>query len=134
MWIPWGDGAAFDAMEARTRKGFRQLQKAPIPRTALVGDLYRLLQSFSLIVSDTYHVCVNAWRMGVPAVCIADIHPETAESVSSGHAYAWRDKRQCFYAMYDAMPYFTYFSELTDRKWRPRRVYQLTQLFNRPQV
>ncbi len=134
MWIPWGDGSAFDSMEKQAAKGLGRVEQPPVARPVQVGDLYRMLQGCAVVVSDTYHVCVNAWRLGTPAICVADTIPQHAESVSSGKGFAWRDKRACFYAMYDAMEFFTHAQELTDRKWRPRRVYQLSQLLGREEV
>jgi hypothetical protein len=34
------------------------------------GEILSDLSGYEFIVSDTYHLCVNAWRMGIPAVCI----------------------------------------------------------------
>ena len=40
--------------------------------TCGTGDLLRQLSHYEFVVTDTYHVCVNAWRLGVPAFCFYD--------------------------------------------------------------
>jgi len=48
--------------------------------TWTLGDLLRQLGRYEFIITDTYHICVNAWRLGIPAVCIGveqpNIHAE----------------------------------------------------------
>lgn len=40
------------------------------PDLATLGDLLAALPQYHFIISDTYHLCVNAWRVGTPAVGI----------------------------------------------------------------
>ena len=48
-----------------------------------VVDLLRMVANCDFIVTDTYHLCVNAWRMQVPAVCIGLSQPNVDFSNSS---------------------------------------------------
>jgi hypothetical protein len=127
-WLPWGDASAFEERGQTIRKNFRELNMPDRPGRPLVGDLFKMLSSYSLVISDTYHVCVNAWRLGVPAICVADTIFKGRLSISNGHAYAWRDKRQAFFSMYDANEFYVYDHELDDKDWRQRRIYQLSQV------
>ena len=45
------------------------------PAPAMLGDLLAALPRYRFIITDTYHLCVNAWRVGTPAVCIAAPQP-----------------------------------------------------------
>jgi hypothetical protein len=75
-----------------------------------LGDLFHLLRHYRFVVTDTYHLCVNAWREGVPAVCITQpddvpglmLSPGTLavaqQSISEG-------KKSAFYSMYDAQDF-----------------------------
>ena len=47
--------------------GFKLPGKYPTP-----GEILSELSGYEFIVTDTYHLCINAWRMGVPAVCIGE--------------------------------------------------------------
>jgi hypothetical protein len=33
-------------------------------------ETLKLLDECSLVISDTYHLCVNAWARGIPAICV----------------------------------------------------------------
>lgn len=124
-WLPWGDASAFEERGKLIHRHFRQMAMPDRQGRPLVGDLFRMLSSYAVVISDTYHVCVNAWRLGVPAICVADTIFKGRMNVNSGHSYAWRDKRQTFYSMYDANEFFVFDAELEDRTWRQRRIYQL---------
>lgn len=47
--------------------GFKVFDKPPAP-----GDILTELSSYEFIISDTYHLCINAWRLGIPAICIGE--------------------------------------------------------------
>jgi hypothetical protein len=42
------------------------------------GDLLTAVQRYRFIVTDTYHLCVNAWRVGTPAFCFGSDEPSDA--------------------------------------------------------
>jgi hypothetical protein len=67
------------------------------------------LQGLEVLISDTYHACVNAWSFGIPAICLVD-DSDTALPVNSGAG--GRDKRVVFYWTYNAGPFLVYASEL----------------------
>ncbi len=126
-WLPWGHAPAFWPMQGRRRlravwpeldrglestAGWRRARltvdaarKGPEPAepvpsfSALTQELLRC----DLVLTDTYHLAVNAWSLGVPAVCITDV-PRASWSVNSGSADSWRDKREDLYSQLDALP------------------------------
>jgi hypothetical protein len=106
-----------------------EIREDPTPPT--LGDLQRMLGHCEVVISDTYHVCVNAWRLGVPAVCLGQALVRQPDNINSGNAFAWRDKRQVFYGMHDAMEYYVYIEELADRSWRRKRLEQLVALLQK---
>ncbi|MBV8201510.1 MAG: hypothetical protein JOZ15_12885, partial [Acidobacteria bacterium] len=94
-----------------------------------IGDLLGRCGSYAFVLSDTYHVCVNAWRAGVPALCIGTAAPNPQGfDVSAGWFGAWRDKRYAFYAMHDAMEYYVFSEELAHGGGLGNRVLQATEL------
>lgn len=63
------------------------------------GDLLASLPKYRFIISDTYHLCLNAWRSGTPAVCIGSPQPGR----SFGDFLSLNDlKKHVFYVSYDA--------------------------------
>jgi hypothetical protein len=69
----------------------------------------------------------------VPAVCIGQALVADADNINSGSRFAWRDKRQVFYGMNDALEYYVYAEELEDRRLRRQRLEQLTSLLQNAQ-
>jgi hypothetical protein len=128
-WLPWGDRAAFSCLDVpRMRKAFPKMIVGRGPEGMTVSDVVAAVGDCRLIVTDTYHLCVNAWRLGVPAICIANATPDVAWNWNSGHAYCWRDKRHTFYATHDALEYFVHASEVDHRRSRRRRLDQIVDL------
>jgi hypothetical protein len=129
VWQPWGDRAAFPALQMAQRSSeVRQLPEfsdAPSPGFAHASSI--LLQH-DCVVTDTYHICVNAWSQGLPAVCIAAPPPDGTRNVNSGLAFAARDKRHTFYAMYDALDFYVVRADLTHPESRARRIEHIARL------
>ena len=120
-WIPWGTAHSFPAMRYQVRE--------PEPDTPpLLGDLLELIRRYRLVITDTYHLCVNAWNLGVPAICVGQGVVRAPNNVNSGWAFAWRDKREVFYAMHDALECSVHAQELGPAPWRERRLAQLVEL------
>lgn len=71
------------------------------------GDVFAALKEYRFIITDTYHLCLNSWRVGTPAICIG--------SGSSPNQRAAHDKKkECFFNMYDANSFYVYYEDLGD--------------------
>lgn len=77
------------------------------------GDLLAALRSYRFVVTDTYHLCVNAWRVGTPAICLGD------PSASPQHQCLNDHKKRMLYDMYDATDF--YLDTASIRHAGPRR-------------
>jgi hypothetical protein len=112
-------------------RGFEEVggETAPTP-----GDLFDAIRRFRLIVTDIYHLCLNSWRLGIPAICIADVMPDKVWDVSTGPEFWWRDKRWTFYAMNDALPFFVHLAEAKDAQRRRHRVEGLVEILDDPRA
>lgn len=130
-WLPWGLSKGFGRMRDKVKQRFSSLEIREFPTPPTFGDLQRMLANCDVVISDTYHVCVNAWRLGVPAICLGQAVVRQPDNINSGNAFAWRDKRQVFYGMHDAMEYYVYVEELDNRRWRRMRLAQLTDLLQK---
>jgi hypothetical protein len=107
-WIPWGTVHSFPLM----RYTVNAPQDSPPDTDPTLGDLLEFVGRYRLVVTDTYHLCVMAWKAGVPAICIGQAFPRAPNNVNSGYAFAWRDKRHVFYAMHDALDFYCYAEEV----------------------
>jgi hypothetical protein len=65
------------------------------------GVLLSSLSGCKYIITDTYHLCVNAWRMGIPAICIGE---------GAGHAHTSLNdkKKEMLYEMYGAREFYVF--------------------------
>lgn len=118
-WLPWGDRDAFPALEGRP----------PWVAGADALGVHELLNEVAharLVVTDTYHLALLAWNLGVPAVAAFTGHTAGANDVSSGAEFGWRDKREVFFSQYDALDFLIRPEELLDRALLRRRVQHLT--------
>lgn len=64
------------------------------------GDLLSALRSYRFVVTDTYHLCVNAWRVGTPAICLGDPAATPQHQCLNDH------KKRVLYDMYDATDFY----------------------------
>lgn len=127
-WFPWFAPFVLPNHLGQVLEHFPTLNHYSDSDSMLLGDLLNRIYAYDFIITDTYHVCLNAWRMGVPAVCIGESLTMNEYDVSIGWQNAWRDKRQTFFFMHDAMEYFIYKDELIDLNSRERRLDQIQKL------
>jgi hypothetical protein len=130
-WMPWGDAEAFPKLPSILKAFPSELLKSGGDQTAAATSksLSDLL-NYRLIITDTYHVCVNAWNLGVPAICLVENVKPVSRSVNSGDAYSMRDKRQVFFGMYDALDFFVLNNELENNDLAEARISHLINLLN----
>jgi hypothetical protein len=77
---------------------------APRPGEHTVGDLLRVLPRYRLVITDTYHLGVNAWGAGTPVVCVG-----APEPVPRTHDDYWTlsdVKKHVFHLAYDAEDFY----------------------------
>jgi hypothetical protein len=87
------------------------------------GDLFTAIARYRFIVTDTYHLCVNAWRAGTPALCFGSVDPPPAQQSLSDY------KKRILYEMYDATDFYFSTSSVESAVSRKRafaRVLQIT--------
>jgi hypothetical protein len=135
-WLPWFDPSMRPNHLEETQAGFPALRVAEGHQDPpLLGDVLSRLGRYAFVVTDTYHVCLNAWRAGVPAVCIGDALPNPAGyDVSTGWFGAWRDKRHVFYSMHDAMEFYLFREELAGRTAYANRLFYTAHLLREQSV
>lgn len=110
-WLPWGSRSAFPALapdDAHVTLSFPHL-------------LRQLLQC-RMVVTDTYHLGVVAWALGIPAVMFFQPSTPAPRNVNSGRRHYWRDKREVFYSQYDILDFLVRPEEAADESALAARV------------
>ncbi|MEU6139637.1 hypothetical protein ABZ848_04665 [Streptomyces sp. NPDC047081] len=93
-WLPWFDRdipAQAGAIEAR-------------PGTPTVGDLLGVLPRYRLVITDTYHLAVNAWGTGTPVLCVGA--PEPVPTTHDDYLTLSQVKKHVFHLAYDAADFY----------------------------
>lgn len=103
-WLDWGREPAFRPLgvQPRFRRAWRDAAARPDQEIPLTELLDRVRDA-SLVLTDTYHLAVNAWRSGTPAVLLVD-DPQGFSDVNGGSAHSHRDKRRDLYSQWEALP------------------------------
>ncbi|MBB2933651.1 hypothetical protein FHX82_000671 [Amycolatopsis bartoniae] len=102
-WLPWYDSPRFRTRHMNTRP----------EKERTLGDVFAALSRYKFIVTDTYHLCVNSWRAGTPAICIGS--PQPANDSLEGLLTLNDLKKYVFYSAYDAADFFVSTSESSHR-------------------
>lgn len=126
-WLPWGKAPTFWPMDARRRlrlawpgleleserpgfalavnTRFHSLRHPlPQPPAPAFNELMDQISSARLVLTDTYHLAMNAWRVGTPAVCLVDQTTSHEWNVNYGRPDSERDKRRDLYSYLDVLP------------------------------
>lgn len=64
-----------------------------------VWDIISAIPKYKFIITDTYHLCINAWRYGVPAICFGT-ELNTSSKVIKDF------KKRILFEMYDASNFY----------------------------
>ncbi|AOR36495.1 hypothetical protein BFF78_40405 [Streptomyces fodineus] len=93
-WLPWFDRDVPSQVA----------HIAPRPGDHTVGDLVRVLSRYRLVITDTYHLCVNAWGVGTPVLCVGG--PEPAPTTDDDYLTLSDLKKHVFHLAYDAADFY----------------------------
>ncbi|WP_369197295.1 hypothetical protein [Streptomyces djakartensis] len=93
-WLPWFDRDVPAALAHIPRR----------PGEHTVGDLIGVLPRYRLVVTDTYHLAVNAWGAGTPAVCVGA--PEPTPKTHDDYLTLSDVKKHVFHMAYDATDFY----------------------------
>lgn len=114
-WLPWGKEPAFTPLGSRPR--FRRAWRDAAPgadQEIPLGELLDRVQDASLVLTDTYHLAVNAWRLGTPAILLVD-DPGGPSDVNGGSRHSHRDKRRDLYSQWEALPLLVHLPSVRGR-------------------
>lgn len=93
-WIPWGDSFSFPFMDS-VPHGSR-IPRLPADRHACnrLQSLLRTIRESRCVITDTYHLAVISWAIGVPAVVIAGDYHDGEKLAKAAHVRVRHDKRK----------------------------------------
>ncbi|MFE6526276.1 polysaccharide pyruvyl transferase family protein [Streptomyces sp. NPDC057794] len=116
-WLPWFERdvpAAVAHIPAR-------------PGDHTIGDLLAVLPRYRLVITDTYHLAVNAWGAGTPAVCVGA--PEPTPKTHDDYLTLSDVKKHVFHLAYDATDFYLSTQEgVEGREGRERDLDRLVRL------
>lgn len=104
-WLPWGDRLSFPFLEDPP-SGMSLL---PIENDVPFGRLAPLLRSVAaanFVVTDTYHLAVVAWALGVPAIVLAGDYHEGERAGKQVDLRVRHDKRKVLLAQDGLLDFF----------------------------
>ncbi|MEP9351374.1 polysaccharide pyruvyl transferase family protein [Xanthobacter sp. KR7-225] len=99
-WVPW--------LETRSRQrvagmiGVRSAGSDSLP-----GSVFSYLRTCKFIITDTYHLTINAWRMGIPAICIGSSENKPSAMLND-------KKKDILYQMIGANPFYVELGSITN--------------------
>jgi hypothetical protein len=121
VWISWlARGGS--AQNTGFRRRFRDVLGVATEASEPLQVLLRLVQECRWVITDTYHLALNSWRLGTPAVCFGNQVNASGYDVSSGVRFFSRDKRFVLYSMYGLEHFFIPAHELKPRRSRHARL------------
>ncbi len=98
-WLPW----FHTPRRMRLLASLFGYQPPGAPRS--VDAILSELSGYAYIITDTYHLAVNAWRMGIPAICIGMAVDTSQHSLSD-------KKKEILYEMIGARRFYTFSESL----------------------
>ena len=87
------------------------------------GAILSQLGSCRVLLTDTYHACVNAWRLGIPAVCIGQGAATRENSLGD-------KKKEILYEMLGAQSLYVFTENLGSSRGRDRQAERIARLLN----
>ena len=91
------------------------------------AHLIAQLRGAKLVITDTYHLCLHAWNLGIPTICIGygAQHPNWSLSDK---------KKKVFHYLYAANSFYIFAESLREEKPRENILQQQNQLLKNPQL
>jgi len=122
-WLPWLTPTP-DTRRVAQRHVRKLLWDIEEPAYEVLLDR---LAGAELVITDTYHLCLIAWRLGVPAVCIGSGAQRPRRPISD-------KKKEVFYLAYGLSQYYLYYEELSARKRVERRMDEMLETLRLDEV
>lgn len=91
---------------------------ATMPQDPPYAELLAGMLGAKLVITDTYHLSILAWRAGIPVICVGAGAELALRTLSD-------KKKEIFHLMYGASPYYLFVESLVDPAQRQRKLHML---------
>ena len=128
--IPWAyfsSGLFADSMD-RYFQLFRIVRSSYKDSTFVSGDILKGMSKCALIITDTYHVAINAINLGVPVLMIPEFRTAMNRDANMGYIESWRDKRVLLYLSNSLSDLLVLPDLLKNRSYRNNKIKILEKL------
>lgn len=98
FWLPW-----LTHLDENFKDSFDEIDATNY------SDLIHTLRNASLVVTDTYHLALIGWRLGIPVLCIGSGLQHPSSTIND-------KKKEVFYMMHNMLPFYFYSELLNDEK------------------
>ena len=89
------------------------------------GDLLSVLKKYSFVVTDTYHLCINSWIAGTPAICFGSERKPANKVIKDF-------KKRILYEMFDAKEFYFDVDSLETKKGQLETEKRIINLLSNP--
>ena len=129
--IPWGyfSGGLLSNSLGPYMK-FVKKYSSPSTNNFTAGDILTSMSKLDFIITDTYHVAINAITLNIPVICIYEPSPSRDRDANMGHRYAWRDKRALLFQTNNMSDFLICSHDLSSSKTRSEKVDNLVNLLS----
>lgn len=95
------------------------------------GDILNGMSKLSLIITDTYHVAINAIALNIPVICIYEPSPKSERNANMGYRYAWRDKRAILFTTNNMADFLICTEDLNSSEIRKEKIDNIVNLLGK---
>jgi hypothetical protein len=90
-------------------------------------ELAALIRNLKVVITDTYHLAVLSWSLGVPAVLVGGASNSSGLGINMGRRFFGVDKRFALYMSIDAVAYHVPIDDLREKQTLTERVIFLSK-------
>ena len=130
-WIPWNQftgGKLFSKRPRLLNSPLVNIESFPKNHEVKAGDIFHLLDSLKLVVTDTYHVAINAMTMRIPVLCIYEPSPKRSRDANMGFRESWRDKRALLFTSTNQSDFLMSANDLASNHYCEKKVEHLVSI------
>jgi len=93
-WIPWGDSLSFPYSDSTAYRSTIAQLPEDRPNANRLQSLLRTIRESRCVITDTYHLAVISWAIGVPAVVIPGDYHDAEKITKTANVRVRHDKRK----------------------------------------
>lgn len=123
--LPWANFSGSKLFVSRFDNLLKMagLVKSPFENdTYMTGDILGAISKCSVIITDTYHVAINAITLNVPVIMLPEFSPKSQRNANMGYLESWRDKRVLLYQSLSLNDLMVLPDKLNDKNYVSKKI------------